>query len=165
MESFVGFALAVLVCSAAAWLGMDRDRVFYPAVVMATASYYVVFAVIDGGRVALGSEAAIAIVFVGLAVLGFKRNPWLAVAALAGHGVLDVFHDTLVHNRGVPAAWPGFCLTFDLTAAALVVGLWAIRRRRPQGSRITADTSITRGSRTGSPPPNVNGAASRASAR
>ena len=56
----------------------------------------------------------------GLAVVGFKRNLWLVVGALAGHGVLDFFHDALLHNTGVPRGWPGFCPTFDPTAAALV---------------------------------------------
>lgn len=137
MEFFVGIALALLVCGAAAGLGMDRDRVFYPAVLIATASYYVAFAVVDGGQAALWSEVAIAAVFIGMAVLGFKRNPWVVVAALAGHGVMDVFHDALVHNTGVPQGWPGFCMTFDLTAAALVGCVLAFRANK-QGNPVTA---------------------------
>jgi hypothetical protein len=120
MEFIVGIALALLVCSAAAWLGMDRNRVFYPTVLIVIASYYILFAVIDGGHDVLLSELAIATAFIGLAVVGFKRNLWLVVGALAGHGVMDYFHDVPVHNTGVPRGWPGFCLTFDLTAAAIV---------------------------------------------
>lgn len=127
MEFFVGIALALLVCGAAAGLGMDRDRVFYPAVLIATASYYVAFAIVDGGQAVLWSEAAIAALFIGMAVLGFKRNPWVVVAALAGHGAMDIFHDALVHNTGVPQGWPGFCMTFDLTAAVLVGCVLAFR--------------------------------------
>ena len=120
MEFIVGIALALLVCGAAAWLGMDRDRVFYPLILIVIASYYVLFAVIDGRNEVLLSELAIAAVFTGLAVAGFKRNLWIAVAALAGHGVMDFFHHQLVHNTGVPQGWPAFCLTFDVTAAAFV---------------------------------------------
>jgi hypothetical protein len=129
MEFFVGIALALLVCSAAAWLGMDRDRVFYPSVLIVTATYYILFAVIDGGQDVLLSELAIAAAFIGFAVVGFKRNLWLVVGALAGHGVMDCFHDVLVHNTGVPRGWPGFCLTFDLTAAALVGCVLLLRAR------------------------------------
>ncbi len=134
MEFIVGMALALLVCGAAAWLGMDRDRVFYPTVLIVIASYYVLFAVMDGGHEVLFSEIAIAASFMGLGVAGFKRNLWLVVGALAGHGVLDFFHHDLVHNTGVPQGWPGFCLTFDLTAAALVGCVLVFRARGGQSA-------------------------------
>ena len=35
MEYIVGITLALLFCGAAAGLGMDRERVFYPAVLIA----------------------------------------------------------------------------------------------------------------------------------
>lgn len=129
MEYTVGFALALFVCGAAAGLGMDRDRVFYPTVLIVVATYYVLFAVVDGHDGVLLSELAIAAVFTGLAVAAFKRQPWLVVAALAGHGVMDGFHHQLVHNTGVPQGWPGFCLSFDVTAAALVAVGMAVRAR------------------------------------
>ena len=84
MEFIVGIALALLVCSAAAWLGMDRDRVFYPAVLIVTATYYMLFAVMDGRNEVLLSEMAIAAIFIGFAVAGFKRNLWLVVAPSQG---------------------------------------------------------------------------------
>ena len=120
MEIIIGIALALLVCGAASLLGMDRDRVFYPTILIVIASYYVRFAVMDGSDKALLSELAIAAVFTGIAVAGFKRNLWLVVGALAGHGVMDLFHHLLVHNTGVPRAWPAFRLAFDLTAAVFV---------------------------------------------
>ena len=40
---------------------------------------------------------------------------------------LDVFHDALVHNAGVPSGWPGFCMTFDVTAAVLVACVLVFR--------------------------------------
>ncbi len=129
MEYLVGITLALLFCGAAARLGMDRERVFYPAVLMAVASYYLAFAVVDGRGEVMRSEVAIAAVFIAAAVAGFKRNPWIAVAALAGHGVMDVFHHHLVHNTGVPQVWPGFCMTFDVTAAAFVAWVMLARAR------------------------------------
>ena len=129
MEFIVGITLALLFCSAAAGLGMDRERVFYPAVVMAVASYYLAFAVADGRRGVMLSEVTIAAVFIVAAVAGFKRSPWIAVAALAGHGLMDLFHAHLVHNTGVPHAWPGFCASFDVTAGAVVALVMLARAR------------------------------------
>lgn len=135
MEYVVGLSLALVFCTAAAALGMDRERVFYPAVVMAVASYYVAFAVNDGSTVVMLSEVSIAAVFIAGAVLGFKRNPWIAVVALGGHGVMDAFHHHLVHNSGVPRSWPGFCATFDVAAAVFVALLMLARARRESGPR------------------------------
>lgn len=129
MEYFVGITLALLFCGAAAALDMDRERVFYPAVAIAVTSYYLAFAVADGSSEVWLSELAIAAIFITAAVLGFKRNPWIAVLALGGHGVMDIFHHLLVHNEGVPRVWPGFCMSFDVTAAAVVAGLMLIRAR------------------------------------
>jgi hypothetical protein len=134
METIVGFSLALLFCAAAAWLGMDRERVFYPAVLMAVASYYLAFAVADGRGGVMLAEVAIAAVFIAGAVAGFKLSPWFAVVALAGHGVMDGFHHHLVHNSGVPPAWPGFCMSFDVTAALIVAWLMRVRARHAESS-------------------------------
>ena len=134
METIVGITLALLFCGAAAGLGMDRERVFYPAVLIAVASYYLAFAVVDGRNEVMLSEVAIAAVFIAAAVAGFKYDLWLAVVALGGHGVMDGFHHHLVHNAGVPQVWPGFCLSFDVTAAGFVawVMLAPARSKREQ---------------------------------
>lgn len=127
MEYIVGIALALFVCGAVSLLGMDRDRVFYATMVIVVATYYVLFAVIDGGHKVLLSEIAIAAVFTVVAVVGFKRNLWLVAVALAGHGVLDFFHHALVQNTGVPRVWPGFCMAFDLTAGVFFGCVLAFR--------------------------------------
>ena len=129
MEYIVGITLAVFFCAAAAALGMDRERVFYPAVVMAVASYYLAFAVVDGRNGVMLAEVAIAAVFIAGAVAGFKLSPWIAVFALGGHGVMDGFHHHLVHNTGVPQVWPGFCMSFDVTAAMIVALVMLARAR------------------------------------
>lgn len=130
MEYLVGLTLALAFCAAAAAMGMDRERVFYPAVVMTVASYYLAFAVVDGSSEVMLGEVSIAAVFIVGAVLGFKRNPWIAVVALGGHGVMDSIHHLLVHNSGVPLSWPGFCATFDVVAAVFVALLMRARARR-----------------------------------
>jgi hypothetical protein len=135
MEYLVGLTLALAFCAAAAWLGMDRERVFYPAVAIAVASYYLAFAVVDGRNEVMGVEVAIAAVFIVTAVAGFKFNPWFAVAALGGHGVMDIFHHHLVDNTGVPPVWPGFCMSFDVAAALIVAGMMLARARRERRQR------------------------------
>jgi hypothetical protein len=122
----IGLALALMVCALAAWVGFDRDRAFYPVLLVVVASYYVLFAVIGGERRALLVETIIMVAFVVVALIGFSRSLWLVVAALAVHGLMDVFHGALVTNPGVPAWWPSFCLTFDITAAAYLA--WVIQR-------------------------------------
>lgn len=127
MEYIVGISLALFFCATATALGMDRERVFYPAVVIAVASYYLAFAVVDGRGEVMLSELGIVAVFIAAAVAGFKLSPWIAVVALAGHGVMDGFHHLLVGNTGVPQVWPGFCMAFDVTAAAFVALLMLAR--------------------------------------
>jgi hypothetical protein len=139
MEYLVGVTLAMFFCAAAAALRLDRERAFYPAVVMAVASYYVAFAVADGRGAVMGAEVAIAAVFIVAAVAGFKLTPWIAVAALAGHGVMDAFHHRFVDNTGVPAAWPGFCASFDVAAAVLVALVMRARARSGRARSFTPD--------------------------
>jgi hypothetical protein len=98
-------------------VGLDRDRAFYPTVMVVIASYYALFAVMGGSTQALLIEAAVATVFLAVSLVGFKYSLWLVVGALASHGILDVFHGQLIANPGVPVWWPAFCLAYDVVAA------------------------------------------------
>ena len=129
MEYLIGVGLAVSVCAFAALVGFDRDRVFYPTLMMPIATYYILFAVIGSSTPALLSESLIAGVFLALAAAGFKKNLWLAVAALAGHGVFDSFHHLFIQNPGVPVWWPGFCASFDVLAGGFLAMLLMRRSR------------------------------------
>ena len=104
-------------------MGFDRDRAFYPTLLVVIASYYVLFAAMSGSGRVVVAESAVMSGFVLLAVAGFKLNLWLVVAALAGHGVLDGVHGRLVANPGVPEWWPAFCLAYDVTAAGFLAWL------------------------------------------
>jgi hypothetical protein len=115
-----GITLALGLAAFARWSGFDRERAFYPSVVLVVASYYVLFAAMGGSLHTLAVEAVVMAVFTVAAVLGFKRYPWLVVAGLVGHGVFDLVHDLLITNPGVPEWWSAFCLTFDLGAGALL---------------------------------------------
>jgi hypothetical protein len=123
MEYLIGVGLAVAVCVFAMWSGFDRERVFYSTVALVVAHYYILFAVMGSSMPALALESLAAAVFMALATIGFKKNLWLTAAALAGHGVFDSVHHLLIQNPGVPAWWPGFCLSFDVLAGGFLAVL------------------------------------------
>ena len=122
MEYLVGLILALAVAGSATIIGFDRERVFYPVVLIVIASYYVLFAMMESSGQALTFELIVASGFLLVAVIGFKRNLWLVVAALVGHAIFDCVHRLFIVNPGVPQWWPGFCLTFD----AIVGGYLAV---------------------------------------
>jgi hypothetical protein len=119
----IGVGLALAVSLFARVVGLDRDRAFYPTVLAVIAMIYDLFAVMGGSREALLQELVGTLVFLTAVVVGFRRNLWVVVLGLVGHGVFDFFHAGLIANPGVPAFWPGFCLAYDVTAGAVLGGL------------------------------------------
>jgi hypothetical protein len=115
MEYLIGVMLSLAVAGFAVVVGFDRERAFYPTVLIVIASYYVLFAVMGAPRRTLIMEIIVAGGFLLVAVLGFRRKFWLVVAALIGHGVFDFVHGFIIDNPGVPHWWPGFCLAFDVS--------------------------------------------------
>src|SRR5947208_4396037 len=113
MEYVIGLMLSLAVGGLASVVGFDRERAFYPTVLIVIASYYVLFAAMGTSGRTLIVESAVASGFLIVAVFGFRRNLWLVVAALGGHGAFDFVHHWLIDNPGVPHWWPGFCLAFD----------------------------------------------------
>jgi hypothetical protein len=126
MPYLIGVVLSVSVAVFARGVGFDRDRVFYPLVVIVIASYYVLFAAMTGSGRTVFQESVGMALFAIPAVIGFKPSAWVVVAALAGHGVFDALHGLVLENPGVPVWWPAFCLAYDLGAAASLA--WLIRR-------------------------------------
>jgi hypothetical protein len=125
----VGIVLSIGVASFARWVGFDRDRAFYPAVLIVIASYYVLFAAMSGSIQTVVLESAVMALFVIAAVVGFKGSAWIIVAALAGHGVQDAVHGHIVANAGVPGWWPAWCLADDVGAAGALA--WLLMRAGP----------------------------------
>ena len=138
MEYLIGVGVAVLVCLFAMLTGFDRDRAFYSTLVVVVGHYYILFAVMASSTSALVAESLVATVFFAVAVIGFKKNMWLIVAGLAGHGVFDFFHHRLIQNPGVPIYWPGFCLSFDVLAGGLLAMLLIRRSRHPSALQAAA---------------------------
>ena len=126
MAYLIGLVLALAVSVYATTLRLDRDRAFYPVVLVVVASYYILFAAMGGSGRTIIVESLIAGVFVVAASVGFRRSLWLVTAGLAAHGVQDFFHARLVTNPGVPAWWPAFCGAFDVAAAGYLA--WRLTR-------------------------------------
>jgi hypothetical protein len=119
--------LSLSVALFASRVGFDRDRAFYPTVLIVIASYYVLFAAMSGSVQTVLLEAMVMTAFSIAAVVGFKSNAWIVVGGLAGHGVFDALRGYLLENSGVPIWWPAFCLAFDVGAAGGLA--WVIKRR------------------------------------
>ena len=122
----IGIVLSAGVALFARQVGLDRDRAFYPTVMIVIALYYVLFAVMSGSVQTVVIESVVMTLFAAAAVAGFKSSMWIVVVALAGHGVFDAVHGQLIENAGVPAWWPAWCLAYDVGAAASLA--WLIQR-------------------------------------
>jgi len=128
MARLIGLILALAVALFASAVGLDRERSFHSTVLVIVASYYGLSAVMSGSLQTLLLESIAIAAFVLLSILGFKLSPWFLVGGLVAHGLFDLFHSHVIANAGVPAWWPNFCLSYDLTAAACLSGLLWLRR-------------------------------------
>lgn len=130
MELVIGLVLGLATVVAARMIGLDRERGFFPILLMVIATYYVLFATMGQAPGAIVAEAVAATVFSVVAVAGFKWTPWIVVAGLAAHGLFDLVHGALISNPGVPAFWPVFCAAFDVVLA-VTLALQLRSRRVP----------------------------------
>ena len=134
MPYVVGIVLSIGVAVFARSVGFDRDRAFYPTVMIVIALYYVLFAAMSGSVQTVLLESIVMAGFAIAAVAGFKSSAWIVVGALAGHGVFDFVRGGFLENSGVPIWWPAFCGTYDLGAAAILA--WLLKRGpTPSGAR------------------------------
>jgi len=130
MEYLIGLVLSLVVAGTATSVGFDRERAYYPVLLIVIASYYVLFASMGAsGRVVI-LESLVASVFLLAAVIGFKGSLWIVVAALVAHGVFDLFHHRVIKDPGVPQWWPGFCFSFDVVAGGFLAVLLLKRKNR-----------------------------------
>ena len=135
MAYLVGVVLALAVGGFATIVGLDRDRAFYPTVMIVIASLYALFAVMGGSKPALLQELIGTTAFLAVTVIGFKRNLWLIVVALAAHGGFDFVHGSVIADPGVPVWWPAFCGSYDVVAAAYLAVL-LLRARIPASAPV-----------------------------
>jgi hypothetical protein len=140
MAYLIGLILALGVAALATGVGLDRDRAFYPVVMIVIAFYYVLFAAMGGSTRTLILESVVMSAFVCVALLGFRFDLRLVAIALAAHGAFDAVHSHLIASAAVPPWWPAFCLSYDVVAAAYLAGLSRFRRARtdPEAGRRAA---------------------------
>jgi hypothetical protein len=84
MPYLIGLVLSAGVAVFARVVGFDRDRAFYPTVMIVIAAYYVLFAVMSGSVQTVVIESVVMTLFAAAAVAGFKSSAWIVVVALAG---------------------------------------------------------------------------------
>jgi hypothetical protein len=111
---------------------LDRGRAFYATVLIIVGTYTILFAAIAGAHPALELETAACVPFFILAVVGFKRAPWLVAAGLVAHGLWDLVHSDLIANPGMPAWWAGFCMSYDVVAGVYLAVLLVVRDPRAE---------------------------------
>ena len=68
----LGIVLSAGVALFARQVGLDRDRAFYPTVMIVIALYYVLFAVMSGSVQTVVIESVVMTLFAAAAVAGFK---------------------------------------------------------------------------------------------
>ncbi len=115
----IGAALAVVIAITAKAARFDKDRSFYPTVLIVISAYYVLFAFMSGEAIA--EEIIVASAFIIAAFAGGLVWPVLAGIGIFLHGVFDFLHPIFITNSGVPVWWPAFCAGIDI-----LLGVWVI---------------------------------------
>ena len=141
MEYLVGLIVALVIFGCSTVIGFDRERAFYPVVMIVIAGYYILFAAMAALTSVLILECVTAGVFMAAATIGYRLSLWVVVAALLGHGTFDVFHPEIIENPGVPAWWPGFCIGADVVAALYLA---VLLMKRPELERKSARRTLRR---------------------
>lgn len=125
---FIGLAVSLSIIFFARITHFDRDKSFFPTVLIIIASYYVLFSIMAGHS--LAQELLVASVFVILAIIGAFKSLTIVGMAIAAHGVYDLFHALYLNSTVAPIWWPSFCAAVDL-----VLGFWVIYLSKSSGSR------------------------------
>ncbi len=129
MEYVVGALSAAALVVFGKVSGFDRDRSFYPTVLIVIGFLYVLFGVLDGRVSVVLIELAFALAFSAVAIFGYKKGCLIVAAGIAVHGVFDLVRQFFIEDRGVPIWWPGFCGTIDILLGLLVA--YFVCRPRP----------------------------------
>jgi hypothetical protein len=127
MEYAIGVILGLVIAASATAIGFDRDKSFYPTVLIVIATYYALFAVMGGAYEVLTVELLVAGGFLLVAIVGYRTSLWVVALGLVAHGIFDYSHDLFIENPGVPGWWPGFCLAIDVTLGAWLITVLAKR--------------------------------------
>lgn len=128
MDYLAGVVVAAAIAGLGHLAGFERERSFYPVVMVAIALVYLLLAAVASAPWLALAELAIGAIFAAVAVLGFRYNLWLVVVALVAHGLYDAAHAALLSPAAVPPWYPAFCLAVDLTLGIYLAGLLVTHR-------------------------------------
>lgn len=132
MSLGIGVFLGVAIGAIADVLRFNRDRSFYPTLLIVIASYYVLFALMSGHSVIV--EIAVAMAFSTVAIASALRWRLLIAWGLLLHGIFDFARGGIIGDAGAPHWWPEFCGGVDVALALwLFAATWwgsSISRRR-----------------------------------
>jgi hypothetical protein len=115
----IGVVLAVFIALLSRLTHFERDRSYFAVILIAIATYYVLFACM--ANEAIMAEVFVASIFAFLAICGALRWPLLLGIGIFMHGIFDLVHNNFISNSGVPLWWPMFCASIDM-----VLGTWVI---------------------------------------
>lgn len=125
----LGAGLSVLFLIVGQAVGLTRDRGAWTVTLIAIALFYVVFAVDGTHAMGFVLNVVIAVVFIGMALLGHVTTLWWTVAGLALHLLFDgVYHS--FETNPAPYWWGPICLGMDA-----VLALWLALMMRRGGIR------------------------------
>lgn len=117
----IGLIAGIALVAYARIIGLTREPGFYPTLLGAIASYYVVFA-IDGTTTPLNLilHIGVFLAFIALATAGYLIWYWFTCLGLVLHAGLDLFiHQTPADPS--PDWWGLFCLSLDLVLAVSMI--------------------------------------------
>lgn len=114
---------------------VQGENWLYAATVILLPVIYLGFAMSTGDASVVAAELLLGIPFVGIAIVCLRwrtpRTALLVGALWVAHAVVDVFHDLVFVNPGVPDWYPFFCAAIDLLIGASVcTARWPENRLR-----------------------------------
>ena len=83
MPYAIAIVLALLIAVVTRATGMDRERVLYPVILIVVGSYYALFATMGASTSSVVTETIGAVVFLAVAVIGYRVNLWIVAAGRA----------------------------------------------------------------------------------
>ncbi len=140
MEYFAGIIVAIIIAALASILGFDKDKSFYPVILIIIAVFYVLFAIMSGSIDTIIRESVIAFVFIIVAITGAKKTVFIIAFGLIVHGIFDIFHNQFITNTSVPAWWPMFCAIVDI-----VLGTWVMYLTKKRSNKSLPPTAESGG--------------------
>ncbi len=117
----IGLLSGIVLVVYARAIGLTREAGFFPTILGAIASFYIVFAIEAGASGAvLALHIGLFLGFIALATAGYRIWYWITCLGLVLHAGVDL----LVHYRPddpSPDWWGLYCLSLDLVLAGSMI--------------------------------------------